>query len=74
MANECKLKNLEILRKAHNMTVDELMTKIGKENSRSTYYTWLKTGQIKVCDIKKLHALFNVTSDCILDIVPIKIC
>ena len=74
MAEQNKLKNLEKLRSAHGFTVEELMIKLGKdENCRNTYYYWLRTGQIKTLDLIKLHDLFGVSTDCILDITPLTI-
>lgn len=70
MANEYKFENLEKIRKAYGLSVDELMEKVGKKNSRSTYYKWQKTGQIKACDIIKLHKIFNVSTDLLLDVKP----
>lgn len=65
------LKNLEALRNAHNMTVEELTSKIGC--SRSTYYQSWQKGIIKSADIIKLHELFGVSTDCILDVAPLSI-
>jgi hypothetical protein len=72
-----ELKNLEALRKVNGYSVEELMTKLGRNendaNNRNAYYYWLKTGQIKVADIIKLHDLFGVSADCILDLAPLTI-
>jgi DNA invertase Pin-like site-specific DNA recombinase len=65
------LKNLEILKNAHGMSVDELMSNFGY--SRDTYYRAWQKGNIKRADIIKLHELFNVSTDCILDVVPLTI-
>lgn len=67
-----KLKNIDTLRKAHNLTVDDLMQKMGKK-SRCVYYGWLKSGQIPVSDIMRLHSIFKVSTDCILDVSPVKV-
>lgn len=71
--NICKYKNLEILRKIYSMTVDELMSKIGKPNGRSQYYVWQNGGNIKISDIIALRNVFDVSTDCILDVKPIQI-
>lgn len=65
------LKNLEILRKANGITVDDLMKRFGY--NRDTYYRGWQRGNIKRDDIIKLHELFGVSTDCILDLSPISI-
>ena len=71
MAEKISLNNLETLRKANGMTVDELMSKLGY--SRDTYYKGWQSGNIKASDLLKLHDLFGVSTDCILDITPLTI-
>ena len=71
MAETVALKNLEILRKSRNMSVDELMKMFGYD--RSTYYQAWQKGKIKAKDIIELHNFFGVSTDCILDVKPIKI-
>lgn len=71
MAEKIMLKNLETLRKANNLTVDELMKKFGY--SRDTYYRGWQSGIIKRDDIIALHRFFGVSTDCILDVAPLKI-
>ena len=68
-----KYQNLERLRNAHSMTVDELMKKIGYAGGRSKYYNWQNGGNIMIADIIALHNIFNVSTDCILDIQPLQI-
>ena len=71
--NNFKYKNLERLRNVHGMTVNELMNKLGYEGGRSKYYNWQSGGNIKIADIIALHNIFNVSTDCILDIQPLQI-
>ena len=71
--DDYKYKNLETLRKVYGLTVDELMNKIGYTGSRSKYYDWQNGGNIKIIDIISLHNIFNVSTDCILDIQPLQI-
>ena len=65
------LKNLEMLRKVHGISVDTLMTEFGY--SRDTYYRGWQRGNIKREDIVKLHEKFGVSTDCILDVAPLTI-
>lgn len=63
------LKNLDKLRKLHNMSVDELMGKLGR--NRITYYTWQEKGAMPSTDVIKLHEIFNVSTDLLLDVKPL---
>lgn len=63
------LKNLDKLRKMHNMSVDELMSKLGR--NRITYYTWQEKGAMPSTDVIKLHEIFNVSTDLLLDVKPL---
>lgn len=71
MADNFALKNLETLRKANNVTVDELMRHFGYD--RSTYYQSWQKGIIKGRDIIGLHDYFGVSTDCILDVKSLTI-
>lgn len=67
---ECiTFKNLDKLRKIHNLSVDQLMSKLGRD--RTTYYQWQRRGAIPSDDVIKLHDLFNVSTDLILDVKPL---
>lgn len=66
--SQIKLKNLDKIRKANNMSVDELMRKLGKD--RTVYYTWQKRGAIPSTYVVMLHHIFNVSTDLILDVKP----
>ena len=68
-----KYKNLEMLRNAHKMTIDELMCRLGYNCGRSKYYNWQSGGNIKIADIVALHDIFNVSTDCILDVNPLHV-
>ena len=71
MAENIMLRNLDTLRKVNNLTVDELMKKVG--HSRDTYYRGWQSGNIKRSDIIALHEYFGVSTDCILDITPLTV-
>ena len=69
---DLKFKNLDIIRKANNLTVEQMMGKLGK--TRDTWYKWqAPDGEIKSADLRKIHDMFNISVDCILDIQPVKI-
>ena len=63
-----KLKNLETLRRMHNISVEELMKKLNR--NRITYYTWQEKGSIPSSDVVALHEIFNVSTDLLLDVKP----
>lgn len=65
------LKNLETLRKMNNLSVTELMNKLGK--NRTTYCSWQKKGSLPSDVAVKLHHIFNVSTDLILDVKPLTI-
>lgn len=76
MTETIKLRNLETLRRANGLTVDKLLTAIGRNcesDCRNIYYNWQKTGQVKVSDLIKLHEFFGVSVDCLLDLAPLTI-
>lgn len=64
-------KNLDKLRKIHNMSVDQLMSEL--DHDRTTYYQWQKRKAIPSDDVIKLHKLFNVSTDLLLDVKPLVI-
>lgn len=64
-----KLKNLEKLRKLHDLSVDELMERLGR--NRVTYYTWQEKGALPSSDVVKLHEIFDVSTDLLLDVKPL---
>lgn len=64
-----KLENLEKLRKLHGLSVDELMDKL--DRNRVTYYTWQEKGAMPSSDVVKLHEIFNVSTDLLLDVKPL---
>ena len=69
-----RFQNIEKLRKLSGLSVEQLMAKFGY--SRDTYYrVWQnpESGSLQAPDIIRLHELFGVSTDCILDIVPIKV-
>lgn len=66
-----KLKNLETLRRMHNISVDELMKKLNR--NRITYYKWQEKGYIPSSDVVALHEIFNVSTDLLLDVKPIAV-
>lgn len=66
-----KLQNLEKIRRLNNLTVDQLMEKLGRE--RVTYYKWQRKGAIPSPDVIKLHNIFNVSTDLLLDVKPLMI-
>lgn len=45
--SQIKLKNLDKIRKANNMSVNELMQKLGKDCT--TYNTWQKDHSVNLC-------------------------
>lgn len=63
------LKNLDKLRKLHDMSVDQLMLKLDRD--RTTYYQWQKKGSIPSPDVVKLHEIFGVSTDLLLDVKPL---
>lgn len=69
MKDTFKYKNLEILKKAHCLSSEELMRKLNKR--RATYYRWQSQGNIPSQDVIKLHEIFNVSTDILLDVQPL---
>lgn len=70
-AEKISFKNLEKLRKIKGISVDELMKKLGR--NRLTYYAWQESGSIPSADVIKMHEIFNVSTDLLLDVKPIVI-
>lgn len=64
-----KLQNLEKIRRLNNLSVDQLMEKLGRD--RVTYYKWQRKGTIPSTDVIKLHNIFNVSTDLLLDVKPL---
>ena len=71
VAEKISFKNLEKLRKIKGISVDELMKKLGR--NRLTYYAWQESGSIPSADVIKMHEIFNVSTDLLLDVKPIVI-
>ena len=72
MATEkISFKNLEKLRKIKGISVEDLMKKLGR--NRLTYYAWQESGSIPSADVIKMHEIFNVSTDLLLDVKPIVI-
>ena len=57
--------NIEAERARKNMSVDELIKRIGVK-SRKTYYNWCKNGKIPQDKLEKMADLFNTTTDYLL--------
>lgn len=70
-AEKISFKNLEKLRKIKGISVDELMKKLGR--NRLTYYAWQESGSIPSADVIKMHEIFDVSTDLLLDVKPIVI-
>lgn len=64
---------LDQIRRFKGLTVDDLMSKMGY--SRDTYYkVWqAPNGNIKSCDLVKLHDIFGISTDSILGLTPFEI-
>ena len=71
VAEKISFKNLEKLRKIKGISVDELMKKLGR--NRLTYYAWQESGSIPSADVIKMHEIFDVSTDLLLDVKPIVI-
>lgn len=69
MELEVNLKNLDALRKINDLSITELMNKLGK--NKTTYYSWQKNGRLPSDVAVKLHEIFNVSTDLILDVKPL---
>lgn len=69
MKETITFQNLDKLRKMHHFSVDQLMRKL--DHDRTTYYQWQKRGAIPSDDVIKLHHLFNVSTDLLLDVKPL---
>lgn len=70
-AEKISFKNLEKLRKIKGISVEDLMKKLGR--NRLTYYAWQESGSIPSADVIKMHEIFNVSTDLLLDVKPIVI-
>ena len=71
VAEKISFKNLEKLRKIKGISVEDLMKKLGR--NRLTYYAWQESGSIPSADVIKMHEIFNVSTDLLLDVKPIVI-
>lgn len=71
MKKTFKYKNLETLKRAHCMSSEDLMKLLNKH--RATYYTWQQKGNIPSADVIKLHEIFNVSTDILLDVQPLNL-
>ena len=67
--SKIKLQNLDKIRRLNNLSVDQLMEKLGRD--RVTYYKWQQKGAIPSTDVIKLHNIFNVSTDLLLDVKPL---
>ena len=70
-AEKISFKNLEKLRKIKGISVEDLMKKLGR--NRLTYYAWQESGSIPSADVIKMHEIFDVSTDLLLDVKPIVI-
>lgn len=64
-----KLHNLDKIRRLNNWSVDQLMEELGRD--RVTYYKWQQKGTIPSTDVIKLHEIFGVSTDLLLDVKPL---
>ena len=73
--SDVKYRNLEALRKANGMTVEELMSKVGGFDRTTYYRVWqsVPNGNIRNSELVKLHEIFNVSTDCILGLKSLQI-
>lgn len=71
-AKQQSIKNIKKLRNMSDMSISELMEKLG-EKSLTKYYRWLGGGTISDSDVIKLSEIFNVSTDCILGLKPLQI-
>ena len=70
-AEKISFKNLKKKKKIKGISVDELMKKLGR--NRLTYYAWQESGSIPSADVIKMHEIFDVSTDLLLDVKPIVI-